>query len=86
MYSRELPLGSQSHFRISSLCVCARVPFVLYTVSEPDISIAMSIHLWVSTLSVCTLCETYYAFVEVGQVRTHRAESNDMTGLGLGLG
>jgi len=24
-----LPLGSQSHVRISSLCVCARVPFVL---------------------------------------------------------
>jgi len=29
VYSRELPLGSQSHSRISSLCVCARVPFVL---------------------------------------------------------
>ena len=29
LYFRELPLGSQSHFRISSLCVCARVPFVL---------------------------------------------------------
>jgi len=29
IYSRELPLGSQSHSRISSLCVCARVPFVL---------------------------------------------------------
>jgi len=28
IYSRELPLGSQSHSRISSLCVCARVPFV----------------------------------------------------------
>ena len=28
-YSRELLLGSQSHFWISSLCVCARVPFVL---------------------------------------------------------
>jgi len=23
----ELPFGSQSHSRISSLCVCARVPF-----------------------------------------------------------
>jgi len=32
--NRELPLGSQSHFRISSLCVCARVPFVLLTVCE----------------------------------------------------
>jgi len=28
IYSRELPLGSQSHSRISSLCVCARVTFV----------------------------------------------------------
>jgi len=30
IYSRELPLGvqSHSHSRISSLCVCARVPFV----------------------------------------------------------
>jgi len=25
----DLFLGAQSHFRISSLCVCARVPFVL---------------------------------------------------------
>ena len=29
IYSKELPLGFQSHFRISSLCVCARAPFVL---------------------------------------------------------
>ena len=28
IYPRELPLGSQSHSRISSSCVCARVPFV----------------------------------------------------------
>jgi len=28
IYSRELPFGSQSHSRISFLCVCARVPFV----------------------------------------------------------
>jgi len=27
-------LFPQSHFRISSLCVCARVPFVLYTVYD----------------------------------------------------
>jgi len=29
---RKLPIGSQSHSRISSVCVCARVPFV-YTPS-----------------------------------------------------
>jgi len=28
IYSRDLLLGSQSHSRISSLCGCARVPFV----------------------------------------------------------
>jgi len=33
IYSRELPLGSHRHSRISSLCVCARVPFV-YKPSE----------------------------------------------------
>jgi len=34
IYSRKLPLRSQSYSRNSSLCVCARVPFVhdcLYT-------------------------------------------------------
>ena len=43
MYTRELPFGSQSHFRISSLCVCARVPFVIkivcdfaYRLTSPD--------------------------------------------------
>jgi len=30
------PLGSQSHSRISSLCVCARVPFV-YKPSVPGL-------------------------------------------------
>jgi len=32
----ELPLGSQSHSRISSLCVCARVPCVY----EPFVAVA----------------------------------------------
>jgi len=40
IYSRELPLGSQSHSRISSLCVCARVPFVY----KPSVN--MYIHIY----------------------------------------
>ena len=33
--SRGLPVGSQSHSRISSLCVCARAPFVYIPLYVP---------------------------------------------------
>ena len=45
IYSRELPLGSQRHSRISSLCVCARAPFVYKPSVRPYSTIYLSIYL-----------------------------------------
>jgi len=51
---RELPLGSKSHSRISSLCVCARVLFVYE--SSVNVAPAQSWQLWV----VCGCVRTFY--------------------------
>jgi len=50
MYSREPSLGSQSHSWISSMCVCARVPFVYKT------SVYMCVQTYVHIVIYTCIC------------------------------